>query len=149
MSDGTIEAGYQTATFGLTIDGVELGRFTRAQGLHYSVAAIPAEAKTEDGQTIRYKVPGRITYAPVTLTRPLTDSNAMLEWHKKTSDEGDTERKTGEIVIYDRMGQRRGAWAFEGGFLSSWMVSGASAGQDALLEEVVSISVDRIYRADS
>lgn len=142
------EAGYQTGGFVMTIDGVELARFTRVSGLSYTVEPIPAEAKNAEGQLVRYKVPGRTTYSPLHMTRPLTSDNALLEWHNKTIGEGDTERKTGEIAILDRAGERRGAWTFEGALLSSWQVSGAAAGSDDLLDEMITINVDRIYRSE-
>ncbi|WP_052666301.1 phage tail protein [Nitriliruptor alkaliphilus] len=146
MSTIEYETGYLGSLFALEIDSVEIGRFKRVDGISYSVEPVPSQHTTDEGKRYYYMSPGRVTFSPITLTRNLTADNSLLDWHKKVAEEGDTERKTGSIVLYDRKNEETGRWNIEGAWIMSWSTTGLDASADAFVEETVTISVDRIER---
>lgn len=149
MPDTEYETGYLGSAFSLTIDGVDMGRFSQVDGLGFTVEIVPSHETNPEGKIVTHHVPGRVHYGPITLLRQLTDDNALLDWHKTISEEGEPTRKTGEIVFYTRAGERRGGFAFEGAFIEMWGCSDLDATSDGLVMETITMSVDRIYRADS
>lgn len=148
MSDTTYETGYLAAKFGLTIDGVELARFTSVDGMTINVDTFQAPETTTDGKLVVHAAPGSVTYGPLILSRQLTDDNALLEWHKTVGEEGEPTRKTGEIVFYDRADERRGAIAFEGAFIEAWSCSPLHASSNGYVYETIHMSIDRLYRPE-
>lgn len=148
MPDTTYETGYLGSAFSVTIDGVDMGRFSSIEGVGFTVEITPSNETNAEGKLVTHHVPGRVHYGPIQLSRELTDDNALLDWHKTISEEGEPDRKSGEIVFYNRAGSRRGAFAFEGAFIETWSCTDLDARADGTVYESVSMSVDRIYRVD-
>ena len=140
------EAGLQASLFSLEIDGVDLGFFSKVDGISYSVERIRSMETNAEGKRVEYASPGRVSFGDITLTRILTDDNALLDWHKTVNEDGDTGRKSGSIVMYDRAGGETGRWNFEGAWVAGWSTGGLDASTDGFVDETVIMSVDRIYR---
>ena len=144
MSDHDAE--YLGSQFGLEIDGVELARFTAVSGLGYESEIVSFQDTLADGKVITRKRPGRISFPDIVLKRGLSADNALVEWYQTVVD-GQVERKSGSVVIYDQTSTEIGRWNFENGWIAKWSASDLDAGSDDIMIEEVTIAHEYMERA--
>ncbi len=144
MSDHDAE--YLGSQFGLEIDGVELARFTAVSGLGYESEIVSFQDTLADGKVITRKRPGRINFPDIVLKRGLSADNALVEWYQTVVD-GQVERKSGSVVIYDQTSTEIGRWNFENGWIAKWSASDLDAGSDDIMIEEVTIAHEYMERA--
>jgi len=132
--------------FGLEIDGVELARFTAVSGLGYESEIVSFQDTLADGKVITRKRPGRINFPDIVLKRGLSADNALVEWYQTVVD-GQVERKSGSVVIYDQTSTEIGRWNFENGWIAKWSASDLDAGSDDIMIEEVTIAHEYMERA--
>lgn len=144
MSDHDAE--YLGSQFGLEIDGVELARFTAVSGLGYESEVVSFQDTLADGKVITRKRPGRINFPDIVLKRGLSADNALVEWYQTVVD-GQVERKSGSVVIYDQTSTEIGRWNFENGWIAKWSASDLDAGSDDIMIEEVTIAHEYMERA--
>jgi phage tail-like protein len=132
--------------FGLEIDGVELARFTAVSGLGYESEVVTFQDTLADGKVITRKRPGRISFPDIVLKRGLSADNALVEWYQTVVD-GQVERKSGSVVIYDQTSTEIGRWNFENGWIAKWSASDLDAGSDDIMIEEVTIAHEYMERA--
>ena len=144
MSDHDSE--YLGSQFGLEIDGVELARFTAVSGLGYESEVVTFQDTLADGKVITRKRPGRISFPDIVLKRGLSADNALVEWYQSVVD-GQVERKSGSVVIYDQTSTEIGRWNFENGWIAKWSASDLDAGSDDIMIEEVTIAHEYMERA--
>jgi phage tail-like protein len=116
--------GQVASNFLLEVDGVEIGIFASVSGLQVSVQT---EDLVEGGQNgYARKLPGRMEWPNITLSRGLTQSDALFDWMNKTSGEGfaasgnKLERCTGAITAIGSDGSRMRAWNLDGVYPVRW-----------------------------
>lgn len=144
MSDHDAE--YLGSQFGLEIDGVELARFTAVSGLGYESEVVTFQDTLADGKVITRKRPGRISFPDIVLKRGLSADNSLVEWYQTVVD-GQVERKSGSVVIYDQTSTEIGRWNFENGWIAKWSASDLDAGSDDIMIEEVTIAHEYMERA--
>lgn len=144
MSDHDAE--YLGSQFGLEIDGVELARFTAVSGLGYESEVVSFQDTLADGKVITRKRPGRISFPDIVLKRGLSSDNSLVEWYQTVVD-GQVERKSGSVVIYDQTSTEIGRWNFENGWIAKWSASDLDAGSDDIMIEEVTIAHEYMERA--
>ncbi|MDA2958987.1 MAG: phage tail protein [Actinomycetota bacterium] len=144
MSDHDAE--YLGSQFGLEIDGVELARFTAVSGLGYESEVVTFQDTLADGKVISRKRPGRISFPDIVLKRGLSSDNSLVEWYQTVVD-GQVERKSGSVVIYDQTSTEIGRWNFENGWIAKWSASDLDAGSDDIMIEEVTIAHEYMERA--
>jgi len=137
---------YLGSQFGLEIDGVELARFTAVSGLGYESEVVTFQDTLADGKVITRKRPGRISFPDIVLKRGLSADNALVEWYQTVVD-GQVERKSGSVVIYDQTSSEIGRWNFENGWIAKWSASDLDAGSDDIMIEEVTIAHEYMERA--
>lgn len=97
--------------FDVVIDGLAIGSFTGCEGL---TAEYEVFEHAEGGQNeFVHRMPGRLKYQNITLTRPVDeDSGTLAGWF--TSLARAVERKTASITVFD--GNRRpiSTWNLQG-----------------------------------
>jgi phage tail-like protein len=140
------DAEYLGSQFGLEIDGVELARFTAVSGLGYESEIVSFQDTLADGKVITRKRPGRINFPDIVLKRGLSADNALVEWYQTVVD-GQVERKSGSVVIYDQTSTEIGRWNFENGWIAKWSASDLDAGSDDIMIEEVTIAHEYMERA--
>ena len=93
--------------FRVTIDNHDLGIFTGCQGIGCDVAI---ETREEGGnQFFVHKLPGRMTFSNITLTRPIDESTARVaQWI--TTMAVDPKRSTGSIEAKEASGKTIASW---------------------------------------
>jgi phage tail-like protein len=140
------DAEFLGSQFGLEIDGVELARFTAVSGLGYESEIVSFQDTLADGKVITRKRPGRINFPDIVLKRGLSADNALVEWYQTVVD-GQVERKSGSVVIYDQTSTEIGRWNFENGWIAKWSASDLDAGSDDIMIEEVTIAHEYMERA--
>lgn len=140
------DAEFLGSQFGLEIDGVELARFTAVSGLGYESEIVTFQDTLADGKVITRKRPGRISFPDIVLKRGLSADNALVEWYQSVVD-GQVERKSGSVVIYDQTSAEIGRWNFENGWIAKWSASDLDAGSDDIMIEEVTIAHEYMERA--
>jgi len=140
------DAEYLGSQFGLEIDGVELARFTAVSGLGYESEVVTFQDTLADGKVITRKRPGRISFPDIVLKRGLSSDNSLVEWYQTVVD-GQVERKSGSVVIYDQTSTEIGRWNFENGWIAKWSASDLDAGSDDIMIEEVTIAHEYMERA--
>jgi len=140
------DAEFLGSQFGLEIDGVELARFTAVSGLGYESEVVTFQDTLADGKVITRKRPGRISFPDIVLKRGLSADNALVEWYQTVVD-GQVERKSGSVVIYDQTSTEIGRWNFENGWIAKWSASDLDAGSDDIMIEEVTIAHEYMERA--
>jgi len=87
--------------FLVEIDGITVAGFSEVSGLTTESEVI--EYRNGDEPTTVRKLPGLKKYANIVLKRGFTNNKELWEWRKTVLD-GQTERRTGSIVL---LGERR------------------------------------------
>lgn len=133
--------GQVAGNFLLEVDGVEIGLFASVSGLQLS---IQTEDLVEGGQNgFTRKLPGRMEWPNIVLSRGLIQSDNLFEWIAKTSGEGfaangnKLKRCTGAITAMSSDGHRLRAWNLAGCFPVRWKGPEFNVtSNDALSEEL-------------
>lgn len=99
MADYTVTS---RTNFKVEIDGIDYGNFVSISGLGAS-----AEIMDDIGGMDKNarKIPGKVKYEVVTLTRNSDPTNKVLKEWWKTVERGTPQRKAVSIVFYDRSGK--------------------------------------------
>ena len=140
------DAEFLGSQFGLEIDGVELARFTAVSGLGYESEVVTFQDTLADGKVITRKRPGRISFPDIVLKRGLSSDNSLVEWYQTVVD-GQVERKSGSVGIYDQTSTEIGRWNFENGWIAKWSASDLDAGSYDIMIEEVTIAHEYMERA--
>lgn len=104
-----------TYTLKLKIPGIDaIGRFSSCQGLEVSMEVYEyAEGGNND---FVHRLPGRLTYPNLLLTRGLTSEEALLKWFFDTHNKVETK----EITITASGGGSTRSWTFADAFPIHW-----------------------------
>lgn len=108
---------YGAFNFRVEIDGVTVAGFTEASGLETEQDVIDYRDGNED-ITVR-KIPGLKKFTNISLKRGFTGSDELWEWRKRVMD-GQTERKSGAIVLLNEGREEVARWEFVEGWPSKW-----------------------------
>ena len=97
--------------FNVTVDGVDIGSFTACEGLSAEYEIFEYVEGGENGFV--HRIPGRLKYAPIKLTRPVdarSDAAAggLATWFSKQK--MSVSRKTASITAVDGKGQSIAQW---------------------------------------
>jgi phage tail-like protein len=105
---------YAQFNFLVEIDDVTVAGFTEVSGLNAESDSFEYRLGSEPA-TMR-KIPGLLKYSNITLKRGYTQNQELWKWRKTTID-GNTERKTGSIILLDEAHQEVLRWNFREGWL--------------------------------
>lgn len=132
------------SNFLLEVDGVEIGVFASVTGLAVTVAT---EDIVEGGQnSFVRKLPGRMQWPNIVLSRGLIQSDNLFEWIEKTSGEGfaaagnKLARCTGAITALSSDRRRLRAWNLAGCFPVRWKGPDFNATSNDPLSEELELS---------
>lgn len=131
--------------FRVEIDGITQAAFTTAGPLEATTEEV---MQAEGGALSDNKEPGKVVYAPITLTKGATDNRELYEWWKAVNQDGTDDFRDITLVQTDRAGNetRRydcfDTWPMRGKF-GEW---DAAASENNI--EEIELSVGRIERVD-
>lgn len=108
---------YAQFNFLVELDGLTVAGFTEVGGLTAESDVIEYRNGNEDA-TVR-KLPGLRKVSNITLKRGYTQNMELWEW-RKTSEDGQTERRDGVIILLDEARQPVLRWIFREGWLAKY-----------------------------
>jgi phage tail-like protein len=127
---------YTAFNFLVEIDGVTAAGFSEVSGLSTETDVIEYRNGNED-ITVR-KLPGLKRFGNIVLKRGLTDNKDLWSWRKTVMD-GQTERRSGSIVLLNEHREPALRWNFREGWPVKWEgpVLNAKSSEVAIEELVI------------
>jgi phage tail-like protein len=125
---------YRSHSFRLEIDGIERGGFRECSGLETTSA--PIDYREGDDAPTLQRLPGMVSFGPITLRWGVSDDNELFEW-RQTVETGRVDRRNGSIVLLDDTGAERKRWNFSEAWPSKWSGPSFNAtGNDVAIEAI-------------
>jgi phage tail-like protein len=123
--------------FEVKIDGVDIGSFTGCAGLGAEYEIFEYQ---EGGQNAYvHRLPGRLKYSPVTLTRPIDEkSGELAAWFASFRDS--VKPVTGCITAFDPQQRPIAQWNLTGLYPSRWTGPGFSSDGNSVVKETLELS---------
>ena len=135
--------------FGLEIEGKLSGYFTKVTGIGSESEVVEHKiVNPETGETIIQKIPGRLSWTDVTLSRGVTSNVDVWEWRQMIVDGKVEDARTNcSVIAYNQAGEEIARW----NLASAWpsKVTGPemdSSGQNLMVEEmtIVHEGIERV-----
>jgi phage tail-like protein len=132
--------------FGLEVEGKVTGYFTEVSGLGSETDVVEHKVVNDKGQEVVMKIPGRLKWTDVTLSRGITTNLDMWTWRKQVED-GDIDgaRSNFSIIMYDQALTEIARWNFTNGWPSKLTApTGSSSGIGVETITIVHEHMERI-----
>ena len=125
--------------FGLEIEGKLGGYFTKVTGIGSESEVVEHKIVNPDtGETIIQKIPGRLSWTDITLSRGVTSNIDVWEWRQLVVDGKVEDARTNcSVIAYNQAGEEIARWNLENAWPSK--VTGPemdSSGQNLMVEEM-------------
>ena len=133
--------------FGLEIDSVSMNYFQSVSGFSNETALVDDPVATGNGTTFIRKLPGQLTWGPLTLTRGVTSDMALWEWRKAVID-GDTAgmRRNISLIMFNHAGEETIRYNFEEAWPSKWTGPDVKADDASVVIETLEIQYEFMER---
>ncbi len=147
MVTATSEDALIGSRFGLEIDGVDMAYFQSASGFSNETSLVDDPVAMGNGVTVIRKLPGQLTWGPLTLTRGVTSDMALWEWRKQV-----IEGKTGEmrrncsLIMFNHAAEEVARYNFEQCWPSKWSGPDVKADDAAVVIEQLEIQYEFMER---
>jgi phage tail-like protein len=122
----------------------DFGAFTACEGLGAEYEVFEYQ---EGGQnTYVHRIPGRLKYTPIKLTRPLDhdsqNGSSLATWFAKLKNSPSREQiqKTATITAMDARGGTVAVWHLEGVYPARWTGPSLTADGNAVLKETIELA---------
>lgn len=109
---------YPSFNFLVEIDGLAAASFVECSGLASQTRVIEYREGGDVSLGVR-KLPGLTAYANLVLRRGFTASRDLWQW-RRLVETGQTERRSGAIVLLDEARQPVARWIFRNGWPVRW-----------------------------
>jgi phage tail-like protein len=145
MSTGQRVDPFRNFNFLVEIDGITQASFIECSGLESTTEVI--ETRSGGDPTTVYKLPGKTSYADITLKWGTTSSIEMMNWRQSVID-GQIQRQNGSVVLYDLANQTEVArWDFFAAWPTKWDGPSLNAkGTDISIDTMV-VACEKIVRS--
>lgn len=131
--------------FLVEIDGIAQAKFSECSGLDSTIESSDYR-EGGDNTTVR-KLPGKTTYSDISLKWGTTDSTELWDWHHRAI-QGNVERKTGSIVLYDLANAQEVArWNFVDAWPMKWEGPSLNATGNEVAIETLTLAHEGVVRA--
>jgi phage tail-like protein len=123
--------------FEVKIDGVELGSFTGCEGLAAEYEIFEYQEGGQNGYV--HRLPGRLTYSTVKLTRPVDESSGRLAaWFSALQQS--VQRHTASITAFDVEGKQLAQWNLADLYPARWTGPAFSSDGNAVAKETLELA---------
>jgi len=144
MPAGSRSDPYANYNFLVEIDGITQAGFRECSGLDSTTNSIDYR-EGSDPNHVR-KLAGLNSFAPLTLTRGITDSAELWNW-RQTVVNGRTERRNGSVILLDGAAEEKLRWNFFNAWPSKWTGPSFNATDSAVAVEVLEITHEELRKA--
>jgi phage tail-like protein len=134
---------YRNFRFLIEIDGIEEAQFAECSGFGSSVEVI--EYREGGDMAAVRKLPGKASYADITLKWGVTNSTALYEWHYAALN-GQIQRKNGSIILLDDQHQEQTRWNFFSAWPSKYDGPDFNAKGNDVAIDTLTVSCERVER---
>src|SRR5919106_3571341 len=125
------------AWFEVQVDGLDLGAFTSCEGLGAEFEVFEYMQGGEN--TYIHKLPGRMKYTTVKLSRPVdAKTSAIGTWFKKLRDQ--VTRGNGKISVYDGNKKLIAQWELAGMYPVRWTGPSLTAEGNQVAKETLELA---------
>jgi phage tail-like protein len=123
--------------FEVKIDGVDIGAFTGCEGLGAEYEVFEYQ---EGGQNAYvHRLPGRLKYSTVRLTRPIDESSGRLAaWFSSFRDS--VKRHTASITAFDPQRNQIAQWTLADLYPARWTGPGFSSDGNTVVKETLELA---------
>jgi phage tail-like protein len=130
-----------SAWFSIEFQGQVTGAFRECTGLGSENEVVEYKASGQNGEFVIKKVPGRLKWNNIVLSRGITDSMDMWQW-RKLIEQGNVNsaRKNGTITMYNTQGAVVAKWNFINAWPSRITGPSANAGENGVAIEELEIT---------
>ena len=128
----------------LEIEGVISAGFTEVSGITMDPGVI--EYRKGTGQGHMRKLPGLMTFGNITLKRGYSRNREIWDW-RKTTLRGQTERRSGAIILLDEARAPLLRWEFREGWVMTYEGPALNATANEAAIESIEIVVERVELA--
>ncbi|WP_224824356.1 phage tail protein [Cognatishimia sp. MH4019] len=132
---------YAQYNFIIEIDGLVSGGFTEVGGLTAESDII--EFRQGDEPARMRKLPGLFKFGNISLKRGYTQNRELWDWRKTTLD-GQTERKQGAIILRDEAGEPQLRWEFFEAWVSKYEGPAMNATANETAIETVELVAENV-----
>jgi phage tail-like protein len=103
--------------FRLDVSGKITGFFQDVSGIGSETTVVSQDITDSNGRAVVQKIPGRLVWTDVTLSRGITSNTEIWDWRKEVEDgKMNDARRNCSIVLLDAAGQPAAQWDF----VSAW-----------------------------
>jgi phage tail-like protein len=124
---------YSTFNFRVEIGSILMGGFSEVSGLRVETEVY--SIKEGGMNAFEHKLPKSTKFSDITLKRGITDME-MYDWYKEVIN-GNIERKSGSIILYERGRQKEMRWDFVDAYPVKWEGATFSASGNAIATETL------------
>ena len=134
-------------SYGIDVAGTIAGFFTKCDGLGSETAVVEHKVTDPSGRDVVQKIPGRLQWGDITLTRGITDNMDFWKWRKQVEDGKVVDaRKNGSIIMYDQALKEIARWNFVRGWPSKLDGPSLSSEGNEVSVESITITHEGIER---
>ncbi len=134
---------FKNFRFLVEIDGIIQAGFSECSGFGSTVEVIEYR-EGGDPATVR-KLPGKASYADITLKWGVTSSHELYDWHA-TALAGQVQRKNGSIILQNDSGQEAVRWNFFNAWASKYHGPEFNAKGNDVAIDTLTLSCERLER---
>ncbi len=147
MVTATSEDALIGSRFAIDIDGVTMAYFESASGFSSETELVEQKVVMSNGVTVVRKIPGQLTWGPLTLTRGVTTDMEFWNWRQAVID-GDTNgmRRNCSLIMYDHTGAEKLRYNFEAAWPSKWSGPDVKADDSSVVIETLEIQYEFMER---
>jgi phage tail-like protein len=125
---------YLNYNFLVEIDGIVRAGFSEVSGLDATIDVV--EYREGGENTTPRKLPGQTNYSNITLRWGMTGDTSLYDWHRTTV-QGNIERRSGSIIVLNRLGEEVARWNFYQAWPTRYKAPDLNAtGSESAVEEV-------------
>jgi phage tail-like protein len=147
MVTATSEDALIGSRFAIDVDGVGMAYFESASGFSNETETVEQKVVTSKGVSVIRKIPGQLTWGPLTLTRGVTSDLEMWKWRKLVIDgKIDDARRNCSLVMFDHGGQEVVRYNFEKCWPSKWTGPDVKADDSSAVIETLEIQYEFMER---
>jgi len=135
---------YKNFKFLVEIERIVQGGFSECSGFGSSVEVVEYR-EGGDASTVR-KLPGKVSFADVTLKWGVTDSRELYDWHLAAVN-GAVDRRNGSIILQDDLGEEKARWNFFNAWPSKYDGPDFNAKGNDVAIDTLTLSCEKMIRA--
>jgi phage tail-like protein len=136
---------YRGFNFRIEIGGTSVAAFREATGLTFTTDPVEYREGTDPENHVR-KLPGLTKYGNLGFKRGITPNRDLWNWYRAIVN-GQSDRRSGAIVLQDEERNDVARWTFSEGWICKWEGPAMNATANEVAIESIEICVEKVELA--